>query len=138
MVNISGSKCFPVAAAVAAVLWVSACAANQSSDAAPAARPGSFRAIMAVKLPGVYGPHLAAADQAAAADSVVTAQPASAKAVLAAKLPGVYGPHLAAADAGSTQVVSSTCQPGSFAAVMSAKLPPSARPGNPEIYKDCR
>ena len=102
MVKIKGSKCFPVAAALVGVLWVSACAANQSSEAASAAAPGSFRSIMATKMPGVYGP------------------------------------HLAAADAAPTQVAASTCQPGSFAAVMSVKLPPNARPGNPEIYKDCR
>ncbi len=36
-----------------------------------------------------------------------------------------------------SQVALNTCGTGSFAAIMSAKLPPNARPGNPEIYKDC-
>ena len=137
MVKIKGSKCFPVAAALVGVLWVSACAANQSSEAASAAAPGSFRSIMATKLPGVFGPHLPAA-AAASPDRGPQPMPGSFQAVMATKMPGVYGPHLAAADAAPTQVAASTCQPGSFAAVMSVKLPPNARPGNPEIYKDCR
>lgn len=37
-----------------------------------------------------------------------------------------------------SQVALNTCGTGSFAAIMSAKLPPNARPGSPEIYKDCR
>jgi len=36
-----------------------------------------------------------------------------------------------------SQVALNTCGTGSFAAIMSAKLPPNARPGSPEIYKDC-
>jgi len=134
MARIASGKSVPVAAALTGLLWVSACAANQSYDAA-AARPGSFQAIMSVKSPGVYGPHLPAADRP---DSGPAATPGSALSILAAKSPGVYGPHLAAADAPQARVVASSCQPGSFAAVMSAKLSPSARPGNPEIYKDCR
>lgn len=35
------------------------------------------------------------------------------------------------------QLALNTCGTGSFAAIMSAKLPPNARPGSPEIYKDC-
>jgi len=32
---------------------------------------------------------------------------------------------------------SNTCPPGSFAAITAARLPPNARPGKPEMYKDC-
>lgn len=135
MVKIPGSKCVPVIA-LCAGFWISACAASQSVDAS-AAGPGSARSILAAKQPGVFGPHLAAADAPAAAPGGQV-MPGSSEAVLGSKMPGVYGPHLPAADAAPQQVAASTCQPGSFAAVMSAKLPPNARPGKPEIYKDCR
>ena len=135
MVKKRGSKRFSVAAMAVGVIWVSACAANQSSDGAAAT--GSFHSILAAKMPGVYGPHLAAADQPAAVP-LAQPMPGSSQAVMATKMPGVYGPHLAAADAPAAQVAASTCQPGSFAAVMSAKYPPSARPGSSELYKDCR
>jgi hypothetical protein len=127
-----------VAAAVAAgALASSACTANQSTDAAAAARPGSFQSVMATKLPGRFGPHLAQADQPAA-DQGTAPQPGSFQAVMGSKLPGVYGPHLAQADVPQSAAAADTCQPGSSAAIWSVKLPPNARPGSPDRYKDCR
>lgn len=134
MTGFARNRVWLSATAVSAMAWVSACAANQSADGS-AARPGPFQAIMAVKAPGVYGVHLAAADRAAPASG--TAQ-APARNTLSVKSPGVFAPHSAAADSQPAQLIAKSCQPGSFAAVMSAKLPPNARPGKPEIYKDCR
>jgi hypothetical protein len=124
------------ALAVGSLLSASACAASQTSDAAAPAQAGSFHSIMAEKLPGLFGPHLAAADQPVSGGAAGPAA-GSFQAVMAVKQPGLYGPHLAAADTAQTEVAASTCRPGSFAAVMSAKLPPNARPGNADIYKDC-
>ncbi len=134
MVRSARNRVWMSAIAASAMAWVSACAANQSADGS-AARPGSFQAIMAVRAPGVYGVHLAAADQAAPASGSAEAPALN---TLTVKSPGVYAPHSAAADSQPAQLLAKSCQPGSFAAVMSAKLPPNARPGNPEIYKDCR
>jgi hypothetical protein len=107
------------------------------SQGADAARPGSFQATMAAKMPGVYGPHLAQADQPAApADG--QAKPGSFQTIMSTKSPGVYGPHPAAANTPAEKVADNSCRPGSFAAVTAAKLPPNARPGNPQLYKDCR
>jgi len=132
MIKIVRGQSRPLAI-LAGILWVSACAANQSPDAA--AMPGSFRTIMAVKSPGVYGPHLPAADQPADQASAV---PDSAPTLLAIKSPGVYGPHLPAADAvPAAAIAGSTCQPGSGAAILAIKFSPSARPGSPALYKDC-
>ena len=136
MVKILGGKMVPVALVLAGGLWISSCAASQSADA-DTARPGSFQAIMAVKAPQVYGPHLAQAD-APLADQGAQPKPGSFPAIMSAKAPQVYGVHLAAADAAPAKVAASTCRAGSFAAIMSAKLPPSARPGNAEMYRDCR
>jgi hypothetical protein len=111
-------------------------AARAESQDSDAARPGSFQAIMATKMPGVYGPHLAQADQPAAAGA--QAQPGSFQTIMSTKSPGVYGPHPAAANTPAEKVADNSCRPGSFAAVMAAKLPPNARPGNPQLYKDCR
>jgi hypothetical protein len=113
---------------------IPAWAESQSADAA---KPGSFQAIMANKMPGVYGPHLAQADQpAAAADG--QNRPGSFPTIMSTKSPGVYGPHPAAASTQADKVADNSCRPGSFAAVMAAKVPPNARPGNPQLYKDCR
>ena len=57
-----------------------------------------FQAIMAVKAPQVYGPHLAQAD-APLADQGAQPKPGSFQAIMSAKAPQAYGPHLAAADA---------------------------------------
>ena len=138
MAKILGGKMVPVALALAGGLWISSCAASQAADAdADTARPGSFQAIMAVKAPQVYGPHLAQAD-APIADHGAQPKPGSFQAIMSAKAPEAFGPHLAAADAAPAKVANSTCRAGSFAAIMSAKLPPSARPGNAEMYRDCR
>jgi hypothetical protein len=121
---------------IVAVLAVSgsipAWAESQGTDAA---RPGSFQAIMAAKMPGVYGTHLAQADQPAASGS--GAKPGSFQSIMTTKSPGVYGPHPANAESQTATVADNSCRPGSFAAVMAAKLPPNARPGNPELYKGC-
>lgn len=90
---------------------------------------------MAAKMPGVYGTHLAQADQPAVSGS--TAKPGSFQSIMTTKSPGVYGPHPAAAESQAATVADNSCRPGSFAAVMAAKLPPNARPGNPQLYKGC-
>lgn len=100
-----------------------------------AARPGSFQAIMATKMPGVYATHLAQADQPAAAPGG-EAKPGSFQTIMSTKSPGVYGPHPAVATP-QDKVADNSCRPGSFSAVMAAKLPPNARPGNPQLYKGC-
>ena len=102
-----------------------------------AVRPGSFQAIMAIKSPGVYAAHLPAADVPEAA-SAAAPRPGSAEAVMAIKSPGVYGSHLAAANSPPAPATAhNTCRPGSFAAIMAVKLPPNARPGSPDLYRDC-
>jgi hypothetical protein len=113
---------------------ISARAESQGTDAA---RPGSFQAIMATKMPGVYGPHLAQADQPQAGPDNSASKPGSFQSIMSTKSPGVYGPHPETANAQASTVASTSCRPGSFAAVMAAKVPPNARPGNPQLYKDC-
>ena len=90
-------------------------------------------------MPGVFGPHLPAADEPSTSASSGPAT-GSFEAVMGTKMPGVYGTHLAAADAPAAPVhgLSDTCRNGSFASLMAAKLPPNARPGNPDLYRDCR
>lgn len=77
---------------------------------APCADPpyaaGSFCAIMSVKMPGLYGPHLAAADLPPR--DLHRPAPGSWQAIMAVKDPSHYGPHLPA--------------PSSFAALQARRL----------------
>ena len=50
---------------------------------------------------------------------------------------GDYGLVPVAATTQAPRGLANTCRPGSFASVMAAKLSPSARPGSPDLYKDC-
>ena len=88
-------------------------------------RPGSFAAVMAVKDPSHFGPHLPAADLPSAYRPPV---PGSIAAIAAAKDPSHYGPHLAAADA-PTRYASPA--PGSIVAVLAAKNPSRFGPHAP-------
>jgi hypothetical protein len=119
---------------VAAAASLAACISSMAHADGPA--PGSYQAIMQTKSPGVYGPHLPAAD-APAAPGPAGPAPGSYAAIMQTKSPVVYGPHAPAESPQATEVAS-TCSPGSYAAVMSAKLPPSARPGDPAMYAGCR
>ncbi|MDR3417401.1 MAG: hypothetical protein P4L83_14580 [Nevskia sp.] len=116
--------------------WAAPALAN-SQVADQGARPGSFQAIMSTKSPGTFGQPLLAANEEPATPGA-SSKPGSFESIMSTKSPGTFGPHLAAANAPETRVAGNGCRPGSFAAIMSAKLPPNARPGNPEMYKDCR
>jgi hypothetical protein len=120
--------------ATAGVFSSGAFAADTTNDPAPAPKPGSNQAIMSAKMPGQFGPHLPAANLPSTYHGPA---PGSYQAIMSAKMPGQFGPHLVAANASQAPVSSNSCRPGSYAAIMSAKLSPSARPGSPEIYKDC-
>jgi len=109
------------------------------ADGVDADRPGSFQAIMATKSPGAFGPHQPAADQAADPAAGNEARAGSFKAVMATKAPGTFGTHPAGTGSAQTSAApANNCVPGSFAAIMAAKNPPNARPGNQQLYKDCR
>src|SRR5579872_6141568 len=118
----------------AAAACMAACISSTAHADGPA--PGSFQAIMQTKQPGIYAPHLPAADAPASPDPAGPA-PGSFAAIMQTKQPGVYGPHASADDAPPMRTAYS-CPTGSFAAIMSAKLPPNARPGNPAMYAGCR
>ena len=80
-------------------------------------KPGSFRAIMSIKDPSHYGPHLPAAD---IPSTYVAPVPGSWKAIMSVKDPSRYGPHLPAADIPSKYVAPA---PGSALALLSVKDP---------------
>lgn len=80
-------------------------------------KPGSFRAIMSVKDPAHYGPHLPAAD---IPSTYVAPKPGSFRAIMSAKDPSHYGPHLPAADIPSKYVAPA---PGSALGLLSVKDP---------------
>ncbi|GAC1626280.1 MAG: hypothetical protein NVS9B10_13980 [Nevskia sp.] len=87
-------------------------------DASPA--PGSFAAIMAIKDPSHFGPHLPAADLPPRTDAWAPA-PGSFAAIMSIKDPSHYGPHLPAADLPPRATC--TLRSGSWEAIMSVKDP---------------
>jgi len=81
----------------------------------PQLRPGSFAAIMAIKDPAQFGPHLPVADLPSTYQAAV---PGSSAAIAAIKDPSHSGPHLAAADVPSPHVAP---LPGSSTAILAVK-----------------
>ncbi len=84
-------------------------------------RATGFAAVLAVKDPAHFGPHLPAADLPSTYRASV---PGSIAALSAAKDPAHFGSHLAAADAPSGYMA---LVPGSIAALLAVKDP--SRPG---------
>ena len=97
-----------------------------AGDASPA--PGSFAAIMAIKDPSHFGPHLLAADLPPRNDPS-TPKPGSFAAIMSIKDPSHYGPHLPAADLPPR--TGCTLRSGSWDAIMSVKDPQHYGPCGP-------
>ena len=109
-------------AAVVAVSSLVSIAAHADGDQP---RPGSFAAIMAIKDPANFGPHLPAADLPSTYRAPV---PGSIAAISAVKDPAHFGPHLLAADVPSRYVPPA---PGSIAAILAVKDPANFGPHLP-------
>ena len=106
-------------AAVVGVSSLVSIAAHADSDQP---LPGSFAAIMAVKDPAHFGPHLPAADLQSAYQAPV---PGSIAAIAAVKDPSRFGSHLLATDAPSRYVPP---VPGSITTILAVKDPANFAP----------
>lgn len=105
--------------AFAAVVLTLGSAITVSAFAGPLPRNNAFNAVMAVKDPSHYGPHLAAAD---VPSTYVAPTPGSIAAIMSTKDPAHYGPHLAATNQ-PIQTGRFPPRPGSFEAIILAKDP---------------
>lgn len=111
-------------AAVVTAVFVGPVVAR-ASDLPPA--PGSFAAIMSVKDPSHFGPHLPAADTPPR--QFFSPAPGSFTAIMSVKDPSHWLPHLPAADLPAAG--GCVARPGSFAAIMSVKDPSHWGPCGP-------
>jgi len=103
----------------AATLLTLSSAVSLSAFAGPLPRTNSFNAVMAVKDPSHFGPHLPAAD---VPSTYVAPRPGSIAAIMSTKDPAHYGPHLAATNQ-PIQTGRFPPRPGSFEAIILAKDP---------------
>ncbi len=108
--------------AFTAAVLILGSAVTLSAYADGPARNNAFNAVMAVKDPSHYGPHLPAADEPS---RYVAPTPGSAAAIWAYKDPSHYGPHLAAAD---TKPASGSASFAAFESVRASR--PAPRPGS--------
>lgn len=108
--------------AFAATVLTLGSAVTLSAYADGPARTNAFTAVMAVKDPSHYGPHLPAADEPS---RYVAPVPGSTAAIWASKDPSRYGPHLAAANA---KPASGSASFAAFESVRASRRAP--RPGS--------
>jgi hypothetical protein len=101
------------------ILLLAAIGSALHAEAAQPPQPGSFAAIMSVKDPARYLPHLPAADRPDSGRQYP--QPGSWQAIMSVKDPAHYLPHLPAADL--PQEDQHYPSPGSWEAIMSSKDP---------------
>lgn len=105
--------------AFAAALLALGSVSTLSAYAGPLPRTNAFNAVMAVKDPSHFGPHLPAADEPS---RYVPPVPGSIAAIMSTKDPAHYGPHLAATNQ-PIQTGRFPPRPGSFEAIILAKDP---------------
>ncbi|MBL6751841.1 MAG: hypothetical protein ISP90_15040 [Nevskia sp.] len=106
----------------AATVLILGSALTLSAYADGAARSNAFTAVMAVKDPSHYGPHLPAADEPS---RYVSPTPGSPAAIWASKDPSRFGPHLAAAE---TKPAAGSASFAAFESVQASQ--PAPRPGS--------